>query len=96
VPLSSLPPLQLSSFDGNPSSSPPPGTTRLSSKRSRPESPGSVDNTHNNKTTLDHTNLASTDYDLEDKGSDVSQHAAEESVDNGDFMHCTDPKDCGL
>ena len=33
-----LPPLQLSHFDGNTGSSPPPGRTRLTSKRSRPVS----------------------------------------------------------
>ena len=38
VSLSSLPPLKLSVFDGNPSSSPPPGRARLSSKRTRSES----------------------------------------------------------
>jgi hypothetical protein len=36
--LSNLPPLKLSVFDGNPSSSPPPGRARLSSKRTRSES----------------------------------------------------------
>ena len=51
VSLASLPPLQLSSFDGNLSSSPPPGRTRLSSKRSR-ESPDSGPN-RNNKTRID-------------------------------------------
>ena len=41
VSLNTLPPLELSSFDGNPSSSPPPGRTRLSSKRGRSPSPES-------------------------------------------------------
>ena len=39
VSLSSLPPLQLSAFEGNLSSSPPPGRTRLPSKRARSASP---------------------------------------------------------
>ena len=33
--LAHLPPLSLSPYDGNPSSDPPPGRTRLSSKRNR-------------------------------------------------------------
>jgi hypothetical protein len=41
VSLNTLPPLELSSFDGNPSSSPPPGRTRLFSKRGRSPSPES-------------------------------------------------------
>jgi hypothetical protein len=53
VPLDGLPPLQLSSFDGNPSTSPPPGRTRITSKRGRPESPTSVDNTRLNKSSKD-------------------------------------------
>ena len=57
VSLSSLPPLQLSSFDGDSSSSPPPGRTRLSSKRSR-ESPETGSN-RNNKTRLDENTLDS-------------------------------------
>ena len=48
VSLSSLPPLQLSMFDGNLTSSPPPGRTRLASKRARSGSP-EVDLTRNNK-----------------------------------------------
>ena len=39
VPLTGLPPLELSTFDGNPSRSPPPGRTRITSKRDRSESP---------------------------------------------------------
>ena len=78
VPLNSLPPLQLSSFDGNPSSSPPPGRTRLTSKRSRPESPGSEDNTRNNKTKLDVTHRDSADdEDTHVNVDDVSQHVAQ-------------------
>jgi hypothetical protein len=41
--LSSLPPFQLSLFDGNSSSSPPPGRQRLTSKRARPESAEKTD-----------------------------------------------------
>ena len=48
VSLSSLPPLQLSSFDGNLTSSPPPGRTRLSSKRARSGSP-EVEHARSNK-----------------------------------------------
>ena len=48
VSLSSLPPLQLSLFEGNLSSSPPPGRTRLPSKRARSGSPD-ADNTRSNK-----------------------------------------------
>ena len=55
VSLTSLPPLQLSLFDGNLSSSPPPGRTRLSSKRSR-ESPD-TDSNRSNKTRLDDIDL---------------------------------------
>ena len=47
-----LPPLELSIFDGNPSSSPSPGRQRLLSKRARPESPSS-EKIRNNKTKLD-------------------------------------------
>ena len=56
ISLNSLPPLQLSQYDGNPSSSPPPGRSRIPSKRARPESPESVI-TRSNKTKLD-TNLS--------------------------------------
>ena len=42
VPLNTLPPLELSRFDGNSPSSPPPGRSRLSSKRGRSPSPESV------------------------------------------------------
>lgn len=38
ISLANLPPLQLSSFDGNPSSSPPPGRSRITSKRVRADS----------------------------------------------------------
>ena len=48
VSLSSLPPLQLSLFDGNLTTSPPPGRTRLPSKRARSGSP-EADLTRNNK-----------------------------------------------
>ena len=48
VSLSSLPPLQLSLFDGNLSTSPPPGRTRLPSKRARSGSP-EADLARNNK-----------------------------------------------
>ena len=81
VPLTSLPPLQLSSFDGNPSTSPPPGRTRLSSKRSRPESPGSLDNTRSSKAKLDDAHHKSANDDIEDKDTEETEHAAEDSVD---------------
>ena len=42
--LANLPPLQLSLYDGNPSSSPPTGRIRLNSKRMRSESPVSPSN----------------------------------------------------
>lgn len=42
--LASLPPLQLSPYEGNPSSSPPTGRVRLNSKRLRSESPISPSN----------------------------------------------------
>jgi hypothetical protein len=52
VPLN-LPPLELSSFDGNPSTSPPPGRTRLTSKRDRSESPNSGNDIRTNKSRKD-------------------------------------------
>ena len=45
VSLNTLPPLELSPFDGNPSSPPPPGRSRLSSKRGRSPSPESNSST---------------------------------------------------
>ena len=52
VSLSSLPPLNLSAYDGNPSSSPPPGRARLSSKRTRSES-SDTEETRVNKQKVD-------------------------------------------
>ena len=66
VPLDGLPPLQLSKFDGNPSTSPPPGRTRITSKRGRPESPTSGDNIRPNKSRKD---------DLPDDPTKTSQHS---------------------
>ena len=50
APLESLPPLQLSAFPPS-SSSPPPGRTRLNSKRARPESPNAPSNPHQRQKT---------------------------------------------
>ena len=47
-----LPPLRLSAYDGNPSSSPPPGRPRLQSKRARSVSPES-DINRSNKTRIE-------------------------------------------
>ena len=58
VSLDSLPPLELSPYNGNPSLSPPPGRSRLlSSKRARSDSPD-ADIARNNKTKLDDENVA--------------------------------------
>ena len=51
APLESLPPLQLSAFTPSSSSSPPPGRTRLNSKRARPESPNAPSNPHQRQKT---------------------------------------------
>ena len=77
VSLSSLPPLKLSVFDGNPSSSPPPGRARLSSKRSRSESSETEDN-RVNKQKVD----SSSDNPNANKETDDADTEVHENPDN--------------
>ena len=49
--MESLPPLQLSAFTPSTSTSPPPGRTRINSKRGRPESPNAPSNPHQRRKT---------------------------------------------
>ena len=79
VPLTkSLPPLQLSAFDGNPSSSPPPGRSRssspppgrprLSSKRSRQDSNDSESIRHNKPRIVSTDAIPDSDHTKESNG----------------------------
>ena len=65
IPLDSLPPLELSAFNGTQSSSPPPGRTRLPSKRARTESQES--------------NIRSTKSKLDDEPDDNASNEASET-----------------
>ena len=57
VSLAHLPSLELSPYDGNPSSDPPPGRTRLSSKRSRSDSPDTINKVSKARTEQDPTSV---------------------------------------
>ena len=86
-----LPPLKLSAFDGNPSSSPPPGRSRLPSKRHRSPSPES-DGNRSNKSRIDTVNIETVPDTLSKSPESTSQ--AQPLKDPGAFhpSACASPR----
>ena len=76
VSLAVLPPLQLSPFDGNPSSSPPPGRMRTTSKRGRAES-DEDDGPPSSKTRNDDPRSGTNDVIDDDPKSDTGKDESE-------------------
>ena len=87
-----LPPLRLSAYDGNPSSSPPPGRPRLQSKRARSVSPES-DTNRSNKTRIEMTSPVSVD-DAPSGSSEMTNGPPNLNIDPGSFhpSACASPK----
>ena len=86
VSLTSLPPLQLSMFDGNLSSSPPPGRTRLPSKRARSGSPEG-DLTRNNKAKI-------SEVVIDDKEEETAHPTSSESTSTSASSPTRSSADC--
>ena len=95
VSLSSLPPLELSFFDGNPSLSPPPGRSRLpSSKRARSDSPDDKI-TRINRTKLDDENLVpASDNDVVPSSEQLARADSEVAVPTLSTTTSQNPLNC--
>ena len=89
-----LPPLRLSAFDGNLSSSPPPGRTRLPSKRARSPSPGSDSTNRVNKAKQNDLERPDSVPDDETENAGAIQKTLNLQHDTGAFhpSACASPK----